>query len=418
MKILIKQVWTNQGIKDILIIGNKIAQIADKINIYADEIIDGKNKAVLPSFFNGHTHLAMTLFRSLADDMPLKTWLEEKIWPLEAKLTEEDVYWGAKLACLELIRSGTTTVIDMYHHFNGTAKAVDDMGLRGIIAPVTFDFFSPKQQEKVKSDVLALYNDSKQYSDRITFGLGPHAIYTVSEETLIWLKEFADEHNLILNIHLAETEDEYNNSLEKYGLTPTGYLDKIGFLGENVIASHCLFLSDEDIRILAERKVKVMHIPISNMKLASGDNFRFNDLLNAGVNMAFGTDGASSSNNLDILEVVKMVSLKQKVKANNPAALPAHFALSFITEASGDVCRMKIGKIEEGYLADLCLLDLKIPEMMPNHNFISNLVYSAKGRAVDTVICNGKILMKNKIIPGEEEILNKIPEVVNNWLNR
>jgi 5-methylthioadenosine/S-adenosylhomocysteine deaminase len=418
MTILIKQVLTELGIKDILINGNRIAQIADKIDFDADEILDGKNKAILPSFFNGHTHLAMTLFRSLADDMALKPWLEEKIWPLEAKLTEEDVYWGTKLACLELIRSGTTMVIDMYHHFNGTARAVDEMGLRGIIAPVQFDFFNDKLKDKLKSDVVSLFEDSKKYSDRITFGLGPHAIYTVSEESLIWLKVFADEHNLTLNIHLSETEEEFKNSLTLYGLTPTGYLDKIGFLGPNVTVSHCIYLTDEDIEILAKRNVKVMHIPISNLKLASGEDFRFHDLQKAGVIIGLGTDGASSSNNLDILDVVKMVSLKQKMRTSNPSFLPARESLSLVTDTTEVVIGMKIGKIEEGYLADLCLVNLRIPEMMPNHNFVSNLVYSANGLAVDTLICDGKILMKNRIIPGEDEILNKIPEVVKDWLSR
>jgi len=418
MTILIKSVLTEHGIKDVLIVGNKIAQIGDKINIEAEEIIDGKNKAILPSFFNGHTHLAMTLFRSLADDMALKPWLEEKIWPLEAKLTEEDVYWGTKLACLELIRSGTTTFIDMYHHFNGIARAVDEMGLRGIISQASFDFSDEGLKEKVKKDVEWAFEECKRYSDRITIALGPHAIYTVSEASLVWLKDFADKKNLLLNIHLSETEEEVNNSIEKNGLTPTGYLEKIGFFGANVVASHCLHLTDDDIAILAKRNVKVIHNPISNMKLASGDSFRFFDLVNAGVTIGFGTDGASSSNNHDILEVAKMASLKQKAKLNNPATLPAREAFSFVTDSSESITGMKIGKMAEGYLADLCLLDLRIPEMMPNHNFVSNLVYSANGMAVDTVICDGKILMKNRIIPGAEEILDKIPEVIQDWLSR
>ncbi len=418
MTILIKRVLTEFGIKDILIDGKYIAQIDDNIEFESDENIDGKNKAVLPSFFNGHTHLAMSLFRSFADDMALKPWLEDKIWPLEAKLTEEDVYWGTKLACLELIRSGTTTMIDMYHHFNGTARAVDEMGLRGILSPALFDFANEGLKEKVKSDVVSLYNDSKQYSDRITYALGPHAIYTISEDTLRFLKIFADEHNLLLNIHLSETEEEFNNCLSVNGSTPTGYLEKIGFLGENVTVSHCIYLTDQDIEILAKRKVKVMHIPISNLKLVSGENFRYNDLQKAGVTIGLGTDGASSSNNLDILDVVKMVSLKQKMRTNNPSFLPAREALSLVTDTNEAVTGMKIGKIEVGYLADLCLLNLRIPEMMPNHNFVSNLVYSANGLAVDTVICDGKILMKNRIIPGEDEILDKIPEVVKEWLSR
>jgi 5-methylthioadenosine/S-adenosylhomocysteine deaminase len=195
-------------------------------------------------------------------------------------------------------------------------------------------------------------------------------------------------------------------------------LEKIGFLGANVVASHCLHLTDDDIAILAKRNVKVIHNPISNMKLASGDSFRFLDLVRAGITIGFGTDGASSSNNHDILAVAKMVSLKQKAKHNNPATLPAREAFGFVTDSSESITGLKIGKLAEGYLADLCLVNLRIPEMMPNHNFISNLVYSANGMAVDTVICDGKILMKNRIIPGEEEIMDKIPEVIQDWLSR
>ncbi|MDR0995524.1 MAG: amidohydrolase family protein, partial [Tannerella sp.] len=203
--ILIRQAELDGKPTDVLIEGNRIKRIDNRIETGADTIIDGQRKALIPGFVNAHTHAAMTLFRGFGDDMPLKPWLEEKIWPNEAKLTEEDVYWGAKLACLEMIKSGTTCFFDMYHKLPATAQAVDEMGLRAVLSGACFDHFNAETAEKSKRAIRVLHKQSLQYASRITFALGPHAIYTVSAPTLQWVDTYARENGLHLQIHAAET---------------------------------------------------------------------------------------------------------------------------------------------------------------------------------------------------------------------
>ena len=418
MSILIKNVRLNGGATDIFIRGNSIERIEKNIQIQADTVIDGTGKAAIPSFVNGHTHNAMTLFRGFAEDMRLEEWLSKKIWPHEAKLTEEDVYWGAMLGCLEMIKSGTTLFNDMYWHFHGTAGAVEKMGIRGVLSAVMFDNFNPEAAETVKKDIVRLYEESKQYSDRITFALGPHAIYTVSADSLKWARAFADDHQLPFHIHLSETEVEVNNSIKQFGARPVEYLDQIGVLGENVIIAHGLWLSDNDIELLAKHKVKVVHNPNSNLKLASGYQFRYQELRDAGVCVGLGTDGCSSSNNLDMLEAMKVASLLQKAWRYDPTALPVDEAMKMGTENGGRIFGLKLGRIEEGYLADINLVDLSDPALVPLHNLNANLVYSAGGNCIDTVICDGKVVMENRHVDGEEEIIKNAQETAMTWIKR
>jgi 5-methylthioadenosine/S-adenosylhomocysteine deaminase len=271
----------------------------------ADTVIDAKNKALVPGFVNTHTHAAMTLFRGYADDLPLQTWLADWIWPLEAKLTGEDVYWGTKLACLEMIRTGTTTFNDMYWHALESAKAVDEMGIRGVISNVFIDIGggSGGSEEGMQRETKRLITKlTKDHSDRVIPALGPHAIYTVSEESLRWIAEFAREENLLVHIHVSETEQEVKDCIEKTGMRPVEYLDRIGFLGPNVISAHCVWLDDNEISLLAKHNVNVSYNPTSNMKLAVGENVRYPALCAAGVNVSIGTDGCASNNNLNMLE--------------------------------------------------------------------------------------------------------------------
>jgi 5-methylthioadenosine/S-adenosylhomocysteine deaminase len=234
MHILIKNVELNKIEQDIFIEDNKIAKIGQQLPFQADKIIDGSRKAAVPGMVNGHTHAAMTLMRGYADDMPLKPWLEQKIWPLEAKLTEEDVYWGAKLACLEMIKTGTTTMVDMYHHFPGTAKAADEMGLRGMLTFAGFDFNQPELASSYKTKVQELLQSMSAYSNRIRFAMGPHAIYTVSTNLLKWIKEFATANGLKIHTHLSETKGEIDEAQKLFGMRPAHYLHSIGFLGPEV----------------------------------------------------------------------------------------------------------------------------------------------------------------------------------------
>ena len=400
----IKNILLDGEISDICIEGNTILKIGKNLP-ERGKIIRGAGKAAIAGFVNCHTHAAMTLFRGFGDDLPLNTWLEQKIWPNEARLNKEYVYWGSKLACLEMIKSGTTTFLDMYYYFSGIAQAVEEMGMRAIISSPVFDRFNPEYAKASKKQTEELFLKSKDYSDRIRFSVAPHAIYTVSESTYRWCSEFSTKNNVLMQTHLAETKEEIHFSLEKYDMKPIKFLQKIGVLNPSVVAAHCLWLDDKDIAILSENDVKVVHNPNSNLKLGSGYQFPYEELRNSGTTIGLGTDGCSSSNNLDMIEAMKTASLLQKAWRLEPTKLPATEILKTATENGGIIAGQRIGKIEEGYLADIVLVDLSIPAFTPNHNFVSNLVYAANGSCIDTVICDGEIIMENKHVEGEEEII-------------
>jgi 5-methylthioadenosine/S-adenosylhomocysteine deaminase len=418
MSILIKNIELNKIRQDILIEGNTITKIGVEINHIADKIIDGSSKAAVPGMTNGHTHAAMTLMRGYADDMQLMPWLEEKIWPLENKLTEEDVYWGTKLACLEMIKTGTTLMVDMYHHFNGTARAVEEMGIRGMLTFAGFDFDQPELTEKYKKNIINYFDSMSGFSSRIKFAMGPHAIYTVSTGLMKWIRDFATSNGLHIQTHLSETVGEVENSIKKFGKRPIQYLNSIGFLGPDVSFAHCLYPNDEEIKILADNGCQVVHNPASNLKLASGNRFRYTDFKNAGVTICLGTDGTSSGNNLDMYETMKLAALTGKASWNDPILWTAEETFAVATKGAEKLTGYKTGKIKEGYLADICLVNLNLPEMTPNFNLISNLVYSANGSCIDTVICDGKLLMENRHVPGEEEIIKKAGEVAMDLVRR
>lgn len=418
MNLLIKNVRLNDVETDIYIEGKYIKQIGKDLPVVADKVIDGTNKAAVPGFVNGHTHAAMTLFRGYGDDMALMPWLEQKIWPNEAKMMREDVYWGAKLACLEMIKSGTTTFFDMYQKFRATADAVEEMGIRAVISGVCFDHFQPDQAEKCKEHNLKLYAEMDEYGDRIKYAIGPHAIYTVSGELLKWIDAFSSERNTLIHLHLAETEEEVSNSVKRFGLTPVRYLYKLGVLSPRLVIAHGIYVDKDEIRMLADHGVKVVHNPASNMKLASGIQFQFKEMKEAGVVVGLGTDGCSSSNNLDMIEAMKLASLLGKAWRKDPEVLTAAEMLDAATKQGASILGIKAGCVQEGYLADLSLIDLRIPAFTPNFNFVSNLVYAANGSCVDTLICNGKVLMENKKVPGEDEIMEQTARIAYNLMSR
>ena len=405
MSILIKNIQHNQQQVDIFIEGKIIKKIGESLSENADKIIDGSGKAVIPGFVNGHTHSAMTLFRGVGDDMTLEQWLYDKIWPYESKLTNDDVYWGVKLACLEMIKSGTTCFNDMYAFFPDTLRAVEEMGMRAVLGGTIFDFFDEEKATKAKQEVENWL--SLNHSDRITFTVTPHAIYTVSAATLQWANDLAKANNLFLHTHLAETKVEYDNSVKEFGLSPVRYLNKLKLLSPQLIIAHCLWLDEEEIAMLAEHDVKVIHNPNSNLKLASGFQFKYEEMKKAGITVGIGTDGCASSNNLDLLEAAKIASFMQKAWRKDSTIMPAQEIFDCMTKNGAKILQINAGKIEIGCLADLCLVDLKIPAFSPNFHFISNLIYAANGNCVDTVICDGKILMENKHVSGEEEIMER-----------
>jgi 5-methylthioadenosine/S-adenosylhomocysteine deaminase len=405
MTILIKGASLNGVTKDVYIKDNRIRAIEDSIDLPADSRLSGSGKALIPSFINGHTHAAMTLLRGYADDMHLQEWLEKKIWVLEAKMTENDIYWGAKLACLEMIKTGTTFFNDMYWFWKGTARAVEEMGIRAAISAVFIDFFSRDKAREQKALNEELFQESRQFSPRIHFTLGPHAIYTVSEESLGWASDFARTHGLLLHIHLSETKKEVDDCIQEHGIRPVEYLEKIGFLGPNVVACHGVWLSPKEIDILKGHEVKVVHNPVSNMKLTVGGTFPYEGLRTAGVTTCLGTDGCSSNNNLDMLETIKFASLLQKHHRVDSTALPAKEAFELATIQGARAFGLDCGRIEVGSLADLALVDLQRPELTPHFDLYSDLAYAANGSSIDTVICDGEILMEGRKVRGEEEVM-------------
>lgn len=405
MKVLLKNIILNRHKKDILIKENRIEKIGENLNLKADEKIDARGeKAVLPGLINCHTHSAMTLFRGYADDLPLDIWLNEKIWPLEGKLTQDDIYWGTKLAVLEMLKTGTTCFNDMYWQEDVAIEAVKEMGIRAKIGLVFLDF-SPQGQREYIEKLFERQKD--RIKEPVSFTASPHSVYTVSKENLIWAKNFAERNKLLLHIHLSETEKEVEDCLGKYNLRPVEYLDKIGFLCENCILVHSVWPSDEEIKIIAGRKSSVVYCPCSNMKLASGV-FPYRKFKKAGVNVCMGTDGAASNNNLDLFEEMKFGSLLQKVVGKDPTLARAPEIFEAATKNGARALKINAGEIKEGKLADVILIDLNEVCLTPGHNLTSDLVYASNGSCVSDVICNGKILMRGRKIAGEEKIKREV----------
>ena len=409
MSILIKNVLLNGHSVDVYIKDSWFEKIAPNLDVQADKIIDGRNKAIAPSFLNGHTHGAMTLLRGYAEDMDLHTWLNEHIWPLESRIGEEDVYSGAKLACLEMIKSGTTFFNDMYWHFSSTARAVEETGIRAALSSVFIDFNDMETAKKRWEECMQLFEKSKQLDPRINFALGPHSVYAVSRDSLLKVGEFAQKHRLQIHIHLCETENEVKNLLREHGQTPVEYLHSLGLLGPELCACHAIWLSQSDMDLLAKYDVKVIYNPISNLKLCSG-NFPYQELKKRGIKIALGTDGCSSNNNLDLLEEMKFAALTNKAHCQDPSAMPAQEIYRASTCTAAQIFGLNCGEIAEGKLADCILIDLNHPQVVPLFNLSSNLVYSANEGCVDTTICNGKVLMQNREVPGEEEIVSQARE--------
>ncbi|HOJ43907.1 MAG TPA: amidohydrolase [Syntrophorhabdaceae bacterium] len=407
MDILIKNVMLNNKTQDIFIQNGKILEIGGHLTKKADKVINGENKVALPSFINGHTHAAMTLFRGYADDLPLKVWLEEKIWPLESKLTEEDVYWGTKLACLEMIKNGITVFNDMYWHWEATARAVCEMGIRGFISGVFIDMFDEKKSEREIEENIRLFEVSKRYTPHVTFALGPHAVYSVSKKSLEWARDFSEKYNILVHMHLLETREERKFTEEKYGMSTIDFLNSIGILSERYIGCHGCWIDEHDVEILRKTGTKIVHMPVSNLKLAVGrvvPHFLFKD---NGIKYCFGTDGCASNNHLDIIETIKFASLIAKFFTHNPTMLPAREAFELATKTAAEIFFLEEWEIKEGNSPDIILIDLNRPEFTPCFDVYSNIVYASNGYVVDTVISMGEVIMENRYVKGEEEILRQ-----------
>jgi len=374
-----------------------------------DQKLDGTNLLALPGFVNAHTHAAMTLLRGYADDMPLMEWLEQKIWPLEARLTPEDVYWGTMLAIVEMIKSGTTCFADMYFFMDEVAQAVEKTGIRAVLARGMVGVGPENEQAIIESRALVKKWNGSSHG-RINVILGPHAPYTCPPDYMGKVMDLADELQVGLHIHLAETAGELADSKKTYGQTPVAQMESLGLFNHSVLAAHCVHINEQDIEILAKYQVGVVHNPESNMKLASGIA-PVPQLLNAGIPVALGTDGASSNNNLDMLQEMRTCALLHKVNTMDPTVLPAYQALQMATSNGAKALRLdtQIGKLEKGKKADIILCKLDQAHMIPRYDLIANLVYSGQAADVDTVIIDGNIIMQNRIIRtfDEQEVLQQ-----------
>ena len=354
--------------------------------------MDGSDMVVMPGLINTHTHVAMALLRGISDDVPLMEWLEQHIWPVEAKMGYKEVYDGARLGILEMLMGGTTTFVDMYPYEEAVAEAAQSAGIRAVVSPCPMDF----RMDHFENDWRQV---QKRFSDSplVSMWMGPHAIYTLSGKNLQRSISLSKELGVGSHVHLAETQTEQDNCMAQHGMSPTEYLEKEGLFTTKTLAAHCVVMSDHDIEILARNGVSVAHNPQSNMKLASGIA-PVKRMLDAGINVSLGTDGASSNNDLDMWEEMRTASLLQKVNTLDPCAIPAYTALQMATVNGAKAIGREgeLGVIAPGALADILLVDITKPHLYPHTNIISELVYSTHASDVNTVIVNGEIVVRDR----------------------
>jgi 5-methylthioadenosine/S-adenosylhomocysteine deaminase len=366
----------------------------------ASKLIDARGGIIMPGLVNTHTHAAMTCFRGLADDLPLMTWLQEYIFPAEAKLTSEVVYRGTLLACAEMILSGTTTFCDMYLFEDAVAEAAQEAGIRAVVGEVLYDFPSPNYgpvEEGLKYTETLI--DKWRDDPLITIAVEPHSPYLCSSDLLRKTKAIADRNAAPMVIHLSESEHEVAEVREKCGKSPVEHLADIGFLSPNLIADHCVALTQGDISLLKAFDVKVAHNPESNMKLASGIA-PVPELLKNGITVGIGTDGCASNNNLDLFQEMDTVAKLHKVNTLDPTVMDAQTVVRMATIDGARVLGLEdqIGSLERGKRADVIIIDMRQPHLIPMYNVYSHLVYAVSGHDVVTAIVNGRVLMEDRVL--------------------
>ena len=391
-------------------------KIEKKYKKASKKIINGKGKVVLPGLINTHGHLAMTLLRGYADDMGLEEWWVKHVYPIESKFGKKEVYWGSLLAMIEMIKSGTTCFSDFYYYSDEVGRATEEIGMRGslgcaILDVPTFYYKTTDEAFKLAQDVI----DKFKNSSLIKVSLAPHMFQTTSLDTYIRAKKLADKNNLFLTTHTSETKLEVNFSLKKYKKRPIEILDKAGILDERTFLAHCCWLDKKEIKILAQTNSSVVHCPISNMKLASGI-MPLPEMINSGINVGLGTDSACSNNNLDMFEEMKVAALLHKISNLDPTIVNAQTVLDMATINGAKALGMEkeIGSLEKGKKADLSIIDFEKSHLIPHHNLVSHLVYSAQGSDVETVIINGKIIMEKRILKKdlEDKVSKEIKKLV------
>jgi 5-methylthioadenosine/S-adenosylhomocysteine deaminase len=367
-----------------------------------DEVIDAGGMALVPGLVNGHTHAAMTLFRGHGDDLPLMEWLQRVIWPVEARLEPEDVYWGTRLACLEMIRTGTVRFWDMYWEPAAVVRAVEASGLRATVSAPLIDVGDAAGDGKLRDAAERSLEAIGEPRELISPALGPHAIYTVSEAGLRWVAEAGEARGLPIHIHLSETEEEVSRCLADHGLRPAQYLDRLGLLGPRTVLAHGVWLDPGELELIAERRATVITLPVANMKLAVGGMFPYPEGRRRGIQLGLGTDGAGSNDSLDLLQDLKMFALIHKHEAHDPAAVSAGEAWEVATGARAPLLGTR--PLATGEPADFLLLRTDTPELVVG-DFVADLVYAASGAVVDTTVVAGRVLMRDGEVEGAGEVL-------------
>ncbi len=406
MKILLKNVILDRKSSDILLENGKISAIAPEIAAPEADIFDAQSRmAVLPPFYNAHNHAAMTLLRGYAEDMELFDWLNNHIWPVEAKLTAEDIYIGTRLATVEMIRSGTVYFNDSYWHPEAALQAVKESGMRATLGLLYLGNIS----DDAKSANAALI-EAAQDIDTIEVSHTPHAIYTVDKATLQKIAKMMASDGRKVHIHVSETAREVADCLKEHHMTPVEYLDSLGLINDRAMLAHCVHLTAHDREIIAARGAYIAHNPVSNMKLCSG-MFDFEAAKNAGCKIAIGTDGTSSNNNLSMIDEMKVAALTAKSVTQMPTAGKTADIFHAATVTGAEFAGVDAGKIAVGKAADMILIDLDSPVMSGNYDLIADMVYAADPAVINSVICNGRFLMRNKLIPGEKEIIAAAKDV-------
>lgn len=373
-----------------------------------DQVTDARGGILIPPLVNGHTHAAMTLFRGHGDDLPLMRWLQEAVWPVEAKLEAEDVYWGTRLACLEMIRTGTARFWDMYWEPGAVARAVSDAGLRAVIGPPMIDPNSKSGIEGRNAELLDQLEALEAFGPRIGASVSPHSIYTVGTESLEFAVQAAADRELPIHIHLSETEPEVDDCVSQFGIRPAAYLDSLGLLTPTTTLAHGVWLDRDELELIAERGATVTTNPVANMKLAVGNAFPYPEARRAGVNLALGTDGAGSNNSLDLLADLKTFALLQRHHAASAEAIPVEEAWAIATGRRSPL----IGDpdpLTPGKPADFLLLDPDAHELALG-DLTSSLVYTASGSVVNTTVVAGEVLMEDRVVDGADEVVAKARE--------
>ena len=405
---------------DIFIEGNLIKKIGNNLQIKASEVIDGNFLLMTPGFVNGHTHLGMSYFRNYADDLKLMDWLENEIWPIENKLTADDIYWSSLLSICENIKSGVTNFCDMYYEMDRVCDATIISGIRGTLTRGLTDN-DGKGKEKLKS-VRELYNNyHNKANGRIKVVPAPHAIYTCSENFLREISDLSKDLDGIINIHLSETKGEVENSLKEHGMTPISYVNSLGLLDNHVIAAHCVHITDEEISLIKDKKFYPIYNPTSNLKLASGFT-PVEKLLKNNIIMGIGTDGDSSNNSQNLLQDMHIGAIVNKAREMDEQAVKAIEILKMATINGQKALGIsKAGLIKEDYLADLTIFNLKSSNFTPKNNLINALVYSATAEDVRDVLCDGKFVMRNRELVNLDEerikfeVNRHFEELVKRW---